>query len=93
MTLKFAEIYWSQVGQRVFNVSVEGKVVLSNLDLVAKVGPKAAYDVTLPVTVTDGVLTIGFQSVVNYAKVSAIRVEPKSVSVSAPANVRVVSGQ
>jgi hypothetical protein len=93
VTLKFAELYWSQVGQRVFNVSMEGKVVLSNLDLVAKVGPKAAYNVTLPVTVTDGVLTIGFQSVVNNAKVSAIRVEPKSVSVSAPLNVRVVSGQ
>jgi hypothetical protein len=77
VTLKFAEIYWLQVGQRVFNVSVEGKVVVSNLDLVAKVGPKAAYDVTLPVTVTDGVLTIGFQSVVNNAKVNAIMVEPR----------------
>jgi hypothetical protein len=96
VTLKFAEIYWSQVGQRVFNVSMEGKVVLSNLDLVAKVGPKAAYDVTLPITVTDGVLTIGFQSVVNNAKVSAIKVEPesvKSVSISAPTSVRLVSGQ
>ena len=93
VTLKFAEIYWSQVGQRVFNVSMEGKVVLSNLDLVAKVGPKAAYNVSLPVTVTDGILTIGFQSVVNHAKVSAIKVEPKSASVSAATNVRVVSGQ
>jgi Malectin domain/Bacterial TSP3 repeat len=79
VTLKFAEIYWSKVGQRVFNVSMEGKVVLSKLDLVAKVGPKAAYDVTLPVTVTDNVLTIGFQSIVNNATVTAIKVEPKDV--------------
>jgi hypothetical protein len=77
VTLKFAEIYWSQVGRRVFNVSVEGKVVLSKLDLVAKVGPNATYDVTLPVTVTDGVLTISFQSVVDYAKVSGIVVLAK----------------
>jgi hypothetical protein len=93
VTLKFAEIYWTKVGQRVFNVSIEGKGVLSNLDLVAKVGPKVAYNVTFPVTVTDGVLSIGFKSVVNNAKVSAIEVEPKSGSVSAPTNVRIVSGQ
>ena len=77
VTLKFADNLWSQAGQRVFNVSMEGKVVLSNLDLVAKVGPKAAYDVTLPVTVTDGVLTIGFQSVVGNAMVSGIKVTAK----------------
>jgi hypothetical protein len=93
VTLKFAEIYWTKVGQRVFNVSIEGKAVLNNLDLVAKVGPKAAYDVTFPITVTDGLLSIGFKSVVNNAKVSAIEIEPKSGSVSAPTNVRIVSGQ
>jgi hypothetical protein len=77
VTLKFAETYWWQVGQRVFNVSLEGKVALSKLDIVAKVGPKAAYDVTIPVTVTDGVLSIGFQSVVNNAKVSGMVVYAK----------------
>jgi hypothetical protein len=79
VTLKFAENLWSQAGQRVFNVSMEGKVVLSKLDVVAKVGPNAAYDVTLPVTVTDGVLSISFQSVVGNAMVNAIRVQPKEV--------------
>jgi Malectin domain/Bacterial TSP3 repeat len=74
VTLKFAEIYFTSVGQRVFNVSIEGKTVISKLDLVAKVGPKAAYDVTVPVTVSDGMLNIGFQSVINNAKVSAIKV-------------------
>jgi Malectin domain/Polysaccharide lyase len=95
-TLKFAENRWTQVGQRVFNVSMEGKAVLSNLDVFAKVGPKAAYDVTLPVTVSDGVLRISFQPVVGNAMVSGIKFEPKSASVSAPTapiNVRVVSGQ
>jgi Malectin domain len=75
VTLKFAEIYWTQPGQRVFNVLLEGVKVISNLDLIAKVGPNRAYDVTLPVRVTDGQLNIKFQSVVDYAKVSAIMVQ------------------
>jgi len=77
VSLKFAEVYFTGVGQRVFNVLVEGKVVISKLDLVAKVGPKAAYDATVPVTVTDGTLNITFQSVVDFAKISAITVAAK----------------
>jgi hypothetical protein len=77
VTLKFAEIYWTQPGQRVFNVLMEGVKVISNLDLVAKIGPNTAYDVTLPVHVTDGHLNIKFKSVVDYAKVSAIMVQAK----------------
>jgi Malectin domain len=75
VTLKFAEIYWTQPGQRVFNVLMEGVKVISNLDLAAKVGPNKAYDVTLTVHVTDGKLNIAFKSVVDYAKVSAIMVQ------------------
>ena len=77
VTLKFAEIYWTQPGQRVFNLLMEGVKLISNLDLVAKVGPNTAYDVTLPVHVTDGQLNIKFKSVVDYAKVSAIMVQAK----------------
>ncbi len=77
VTLQFAEIYpyISGPGSRVFNVKVEGKEVISNLDLFAKVGKNKAYDVTIPVTVTDGVLNIQFQTIVNAAKVNAILVE------------------
>jgi hypothetical protein len=77
VTLKFAEIYWTEPGRRVFNVKIERVKVISGLDVVAKVGPKAAYDVTLPVHVTDGKLNIAFRSVVDYAKVSAIMVQAK----------------
>ena len=80
VTLKFAEIYWTQPGQRVFNVLMEGVKVISNLDLVAKVGPNKAYDVTLPVHVTDGQLNIKLKSVVDYAKVSAIMVQAAGVT-------------
>jgi hypothetical protein len=80
VTFKFAEIYWTQAGQRVFNVILEGVKAISNLDLVAQVGPNAAYDVTLPVSVKDGKLNIKFQSVVDYAKASAIMVQAKGVT-------------
>jgi hypothetical protein len=58
-------------------VLTEGKTVISKLDLIAKVGPNIAYDVVVPVIVTDGMLNITFQSVVNNAKVSAIKVTAK----------------
>jgi hypothetical protein len=48
---------------------------LDDLDLVARAGPNAAYDVTVPVTVgADGVLDIDLTASVNNAKVNAIRV-------------------
>src|SRR5208282_3026609 len=74
VTLKFAEIYWTAAGKRIFNVSMQGTQVISDLDIYSKVGKNAAYDVTIPVTVTNGVLSISFTSVVDNAKVSAIAV-------------------
>ncbi len=82
VTLKFAEIYWNAAGARVFNVSMQGTQVISNLDIYSKVGKDAAYDVTIPVSVTNGQLTINFSSVVDYAKVSAIVVTGSQSSTS-----------
>ncbi len=36
--LHFAEIYWTQAGQRIFNVSINGTAVLSNFDIIATAG-------------------------------------------------------
>jgi hypothetical protein len=69
-------------------VKIEGVKVISQLDLVAKVGPKATCDVTLPVRVTDGKLNIAFRSVVEYAKVSAIVVQAKQGTPSCAADER-----
>jgi hypothetical protein len=77
VTLQFAEIFFTAPGQRVFDVALEGAVPaqLDDLDLVARAGPNAAYDVTVPVTVgADGVLDIDLTASVNNAKVNAIRV-------------------
>ena len=69
-------------------MKIEGVKVISQLDLVATVGPKAAYDVTLPVRVTDGKLNIAFRSVVDYAKMSAIVVQAKQGTPSCAADER-----
>jgi Malectin domain/Bacterial TSP3 repeat len=89
VTLRFAEIYWSGAGQRVFDVAIEGVVVIDQLDLVAKVGARKAYDVVVPVQVTDGVLTMEFRSVVDYAKVSAIDITPDTQNTQQWANYAV----
>src|SRR5208283_2457691 len=83
VTLKFAGIYWNAAGQRIFNVSMQGTQVISNLDIFAKVGKNAAYNVSIPVTVTNGTLNINFTSVVDSAKVSAIEVTYGSFAVNA----------
>jgi hypothetical protein len=36
--LHFAEIYWTSVGQRIFNVAINGSQVLANFDIIAAAG-------------------------------------------------------
>ncbi|WP_243373430.1 malectin domain-containing carbohydrate-binding protein [Geotalea sp. SG265] len=79
LTLKFAEIYFSSAGQRVFSVTVNGQTVISNLDIYAKVGKNTAYDVVIPVNVTNGAINIGFTSTKDYGKISAIRIVPSAL--------------
>jgi hypothetical protein len=43
--LHFAELYWSQAGQRVFNVAINGATVLPNFDIVKAAG--ANYTATI----------------------------------------------
>jgi hypothetical protein len=75
VTMKFAEIYWTNPGQRIFEVSAEGQKVIANLDLLKLVNKNEAYDYTFLVTVNDGVLNLSFVPTVNYPKLSAIFVE------------------
>ena len=70
--LKFAETRQQAAGRNVFDVEIEGKKVLSHLDLFAQVGKNKAYDVTIPVNVTDSILNISFIPHVSNATVSAI---------------------
>jgi hypothetical protein len=89
LTLKFAEIFFTSTGSRVFHVDVEGTRVLSNLDIYDVAGADTAYDRTFTVSVADGTLNINFISVVNNAKISAIKVavSADTTAPSAPSNL------
>ena len=81
VTLKFAEIYWSEPGRRIFDATVEGEPGVIDLDLVEAAGADTAYDVEIPVTITDGVLDIDFNTDVNHSKLSAVLVTKDAVAV------------
>ncbi len=79
--LHFAEIYWgvrgglsNPTGRRIFNVFIEEQEVISNLDIVAEVGPATALVKSFQVTVQDGNLTIRTQAIVDNPKISAIEI-------------------
>ncbi len=76
VTFRFAELYWDKAGKRIFDVLMEGNEMISNLDVFAKVGKNAAYDQSVLVNVTDGVLNITFRTDRDNAKVSGILVQP-----------------
>jgi len=80
--LKFAEIYspFTNPGQRVFNVFIEGNPVLSSFDIVASAGGQyTAVDYTFDVTLTDGVLNITTTNITDNPKFSAIEILDPSV--------------
>ncbi|MEY4589307.1 MAG: hypothetical protein RL497_1383 [Pseudomonadota bacterium] len=61
--LHMAELYWQANGERTFNVSIEGQVKLSNLDLYSLAGRFGAYNYTVEnVRVTDGALDIALEA-------------------------------
>jgi hypothetical protein len=63
VNLKFAEIYFTTAGSRMFNVSINGIPVLTNFDIVAQAGgPMQALDKSFPVTVTNGQINIQFSA-------------------------------
>ncbi|MCL5746579.1 MAG: malectin domain-containing carbohydrate-binding protein, partial [Acidobacteria bacterium] len=84
VTLKFAELYWSQPGQRVFNISANGTPVLSNFDIFAAAGGRnTAVDRTFYATVTNGALNLQFASLVDSAAVNGIEILPNSIRINA----------
>ncbi len=76
VNLYFADIYsgTAGVGQRVFDVLVEGDLVLDDLDIFSEVGHDAALIKTATVTVVDGQMNIEFQHGVENPKIAAIEI-------------------
>ena len=50
----------SQVGQRIFDIDIEGNVVENNLDLIARFGDQVGGMLSYPITVSDGEVNITF---------------------------------
>ena len=88
VNLHFAEIYFGAtaggngaVGQRVFDVTLEGGLVLDNFDIYAEVGAETATVKSFEVTVADGMMDLVFDARpevggVNQPKVSALEILP-----------------
>ncbi len=87
VTLKFAELYWTAVGRRVFDVALEGTVVLNNFDILTEVAPYTALDKSFVVDVGDGTLNLEFSRVSDNASVAAIEVMAAATAVPTPAPV------
>lgn len=83
--LHFAEIYFDDFGQRVFDVSIEGQLVEDDLDIYERTrnaffpGKDNALIInTGQIVVGDGVLNLDMLASVNNAKLSAIEIRPVS---------------
>ena len=77
VVLQFAEIFGATAGQRQFNVSINGVQVLTDFDIAATAGGlNTAVAEVLPTTADgNGVITITFIGVNNYALVNGIELE------------------
>ncbi|MBS0416247.1 MAG: hypothetical protein JSR66_00935 [Proteobacteria bacterium] len=77
ITLRFVEPAAAAAGERVFDVSVNGKRLLKRMDVFATAGGKLkGVEKTVRAASRDGVLAIEFQPVKGDAVVSAIAIEP-----------------
>lgn len=74
--LQFCEPVYDKPGMRIFGVNVEGEEMAAGLDVFAKVGKDAAYEIwSKPVRVDDGVLNIDFNIQTEHPIISGIVVE------------------
>ena len=78
VTLKLSENYWTAAGDRIFDVSINGTQVLTNLDLYSEVGESKADDkVFNNIQPSGGTITIQFgPASVDNANVNAIQIIP-----------------
>ncbi|HJT24285.1 MAG TPA: malectin domain-containing carbohydrate-binding protein, partial [bacterium] len=89
VTLKYAETYNTAAGQRVFNVALNGSLVLTGLDLYSVTGGKnIAYDRSFPVTVTNGTLEIDETATVQTATLMGIAIVPAGPTTPTPTPTR-----
>ncbi len=74
--LHFAEEYWTTAGSRIFNVTINGKQVLTNFDILATAGAeyKAVVEQFTAAADSTGKMTIQFTTVKDNAQVNGIEI-------------------
>ncbi|GGH18117.1 hypothetical protein GCM10007352_28640 [Mucilaginibacter phyllosphaerae] len=70
--MHFVENYWPGAGQRVFAITLENAIVLSNFDIFNEVGYRAALVKDFNTSVNDGVLNIKFNPTANRVALAAV---------------------
>jgi hypothetical protein len=56
LVLKFAEVYWHEAAKKLFDIRINGKDVVRNLDIFGEVGFVTAFVILVPLTFTRGEL-------------------------------------
>lgn len=74
--LPFAEIYWNSVGDRIFDVSINGLLVLNAFDILAQAGgrDRAIVREFQTTSTQTGQIIVNFQTRRDNAKISGIEV-------------------
>ena len=79
--LQFCEPHYSEAGKRVFGVTLQGSKAIDKLDVFATVGKNRALDYTFPgIDVSNGILEIQFDSIVEYPCIAAFVIEGKGIT-------------
>jgi hypothetical protein len=79
ITLQFNEPAYAAAGKRVFGAAIQGRQVITNLDIFARVGQNKALDLSFPnVAVTNGTLRIAFTREVEFPCIAGIVVDGKT---------------
>ena len=79
--LRFCEPTVDKAGERIFDITLQGRKALERLDIFARVGKLKPLDVVLPlVTVDNGLLQLNFLQIKGAPCVSAIEIEGRDFS-------------
>ena len=85
ITLHMGEFFWEEGGARIFNVEVEGDVLINGFDPFSSAGHDSAYIVHLNgISVSDGQLDLNFSASVDNANVAAIVIKGLAGSANIP---------
>ena len=95
--LHFAETYWTQIGQRTFNVNINSQPMLTKFDIIAAAGgtDKAVVQQFSVNADATGTIAIQFSSVVDQAQVNGIEVlgaAAPTPTATAAGNVQINAG-